>query len=229
MSNSHCHHNGHEVTALLDTGSEVTTVNVCLDDIFWITEHFVTKFVMAMQHHEPECSAEKKIFAIFKVTATARAHMIKIWLFLLYFLYCRFLGNQTWWYIIRSQCHVKKNGLLHSGSRLHQRGKMLVFFQMISSEPPSILFPNLVLWCIMQELIWSKYDNFYSIFWTANPFATKLCLIVHYHKPECLMEKLDCCVQGQGHSKVSKCSECLSRYLLNLIWWCIIMSQIVFQ
>ena len=35
--------------------------------------------------------------------------------------------------------------------------------------------------------------------------ATKLGLIVHYHKPECLMEKLDCCVQGQGHSKVSKC------------------------
>ena len=30
------------------------SVNVCLDDIFWITEHFVTKFGMVMQHYEPE-------------------------------------------------------------------------------------------------------------------------------------------------------------------------------
>ena len=35
-------------------------------------------------------------FAIFKVKVTARAHMIKIWLFLLHFLNCWFLGNQTW-------------------------------------------------------------------------------------------------------------------------------------
>ena len=40
---------------------------------------------------------------------------------------------------------------------------------------------------------------------TADPFATKLGLLVHYHKPECFTEKLDCCVQGQGHSKISKC------------------------
>ena len=35
------------------------SVNVCLD-IFRITEHFVTKFGMVMQHLEPECHAEKK-------------------------------------------------------------------------------------------------------------------------------------------------------------------------
>ena len=54
-------------------------------------------------------------------------------------------------------------------------------------------------------LMWSKYDSLYYIFWTADPFATKLCLIVHYLKPECSMKKLDCCVQGRGHSKISKC------------------------
>ena len=108
----------------------------------------------------------------------------------------------------------KKKGLLHLESRLQRRVKMLIFVQMISSKLPSIFFPNLVLWCIiMQELIWSKYDNFYCIFWIADAFTTKLGLIVHYHKPECFMEKLDCCVQGQGHSKISKC-QCLSRYLL---------------
>ena len=51
-------------------------------------------------------------------------------------------------------------------------------------------------------------------------FATKLGLIVHYYK------KLDCCVQGQGHSKISKCkwmfvqmifSESLNLLLPNLV------------
>ena len=43
------------------------------------------------------------------------------------------------------------------------------------------------------------------IFWTGDSFATKLGLIVHYHKPDSFMEKLDCCVQGKGHSKILKC------------------------
>ena len=91
----------------------------------------------------------------------------------------------------------------------------------------------------LQEFIWPKYDNFYCIFLTAKPFATKLALTVHYHKPEFFMEKLDCCVQGQGHSKISKCrlvfiqisSELLNLLVLlpHLVWWCIIMSQIVFH
>ena len=132
-----------------------------------------------------------------------------------------------------------------------------MFVQMISSKPPNILFPNMLLWCIivsqcvmqkywllfsrlrsLQELIWSKYDNFYCIFWTADPFATKLALVVHYHKSEYFMEKLDCCVQGQGHSKISNCQwmfvqmmfpKSLNLLLPNLAWWCIIMSQIVSQ
>ena len=102
------------------------------------------------------------------------------------------------------ECPMKKVGLLHSESRSQQRIKMLMFVQMISSKPPSILFPNFVLWCIiMQELLWSKYDSVCCIFWIADSFAAKLCLIVHYHKPECFMDKLDCCVEGQGHSKIS--------------------------
>ena len=137
----------------------------------------------------------------------------------------------------KPECPVKKVGLLQSGSRSQQRVKILMFVQMISSKPPGILFPNLVLWwIIMQEIMWSKYDNVYCIFWIADPFATKLGLIVHYHKPECFMEKSDCCFQGQGHSKILKCqwmfvqmtsSETLNLLLPNLVWWCIIMSQIV--
>ena len=83
-----------------------------------------------------------------------------------------------------------------------------------------------------------KIWQFYCIFWTADPFAAKLGLILHYHKPECFMEKLDCCAQGEGHSKILKYdwmfvqiifSELLNLLLPNLIWWYIIMSQIVFQ
>ena len=36
----------------------------------------------------------------------------------------------------------------------------------------------------LQELIWSNYVNFYRISWTASPFAFKLGLKVHYHKPD---------------------------------------------
>ena len=89
-----------------------------------------------------------------------------------------------------------------------------------------------------QGLIWSQYDSFNYSFLTADLFAARLSLIVHYHKQECCMEKLDCCVQGQGHSKILKChwmfvhtisSESRNHLLPNLVWWCIIMSQIVFQ
>ena len=38
-----------------------TLTNVCLDDVFWTTEDFVTKLCMFMQHHEPECHAEKLV------------------------------------------------------------------------------------------------------------------------------------------------------------------------
>ena len=131
------------------------SANVCLEGIFWITEHFVTKSGTVMQHHEPvSCGGKYSIY------------------------------------------------------------------------------------CYLQELIWSKYNNFHCIFWSAHPFATKLGLIVHYHKPECFIEKLYCYVQGQGQSKFQNINECLPRwYFLNcwtfllpdLVWWCIIMSQIVFQ
>ena len=45
----------------------------------------------------------------------------------------------------------------------------------------------------------------WHIFYIACLFATRLGLIVQHHKLEYLVEKLDYCVQGQGHSKGSKC------------------------
>ena len=203
------------------------SVNVCPDDIFWITEHFVTKFGMVMQHHEPECRAELVVVvvAIFKVKVTARVHMIKIWLSLLYFskLLILWQPNLVWWYIIISHCVLWEKIWISSFKiTAAMKGQMSLFVGMISSKPPSIFFQtwycDASLWVgvsckkidllfsrskSLQELIWPKYDNFYCTFWTADPFATKLGLIVHYYKAECFMEKLVCYVQGQGHSNIS--------------------------
>ena len=154
----------------------------------------------------------------------------------------------------KPECLVKKCGLLHSGSRSQQRVKMFV---QISSKPPNILFANLILLCVilsrsvvqkdcllfsrsrsLQDLIWSKYDNFYCIFWTADPFPTKLGLVVHYQRPECFMEKVDRCIKvkvtANFKMSVNVCLYDIFRIawtflLRNLVWWCIIMSQIVFQ
>ena len=40
------------------------SMNVCLDDVFWSADHFVTKLGMIMQQHEPECHAEKLVHCL---------------------------------------------------------------------------------------------------------------------------------------------------------------------
>ena len=71
-----------------------------------------------------------------------------------------------------------------------------------------------------------KYDCFYRIFWTADPFATRLGLMIHHYKPECLVRKLDRCVQSQGQDQ----GECLSSQYLVTHWtFCGIMSLSVMQ
>ena len=72
---------------------------------------------------------------------------------------------------------------------------------------------------VIAVLIWSKYDSFYYICWTADPFPTRLGLMVHYHKPKCLMEKWDCCVKVT--EKVQNSSDCSSgQYLINCWTFC---------
>ena len=39
-------------------------VNVCLDNIFRITLHFVAKPGIVVQHHKPECHAEKLVHCV---------------------------------------------------------------------------------------------------------------------------------------------------------------------
>ena len=38
---------------------------------------------------------------------------------------------------------------------------------------------------------------------TAEPFVTKLGMVMHHHRPECHARKYICCLQIQGHSEGS--------------------------
>ena len=69
-------------------------------------------------------------------SSRSRAHIIKIWLFLLYFLNCWFLGNQTWSDDTPSEARVsyEKNGLLHSGSRSQKRVKCLSRWYLLNHQ-----------------------------------------------------------------------------------------------
>ena len=64
--------------------------------------------------------------------------------------------------------------------------------------------------CCLQGQVHSKgsYKQIMSLcyffFWTTDSFANTLSLMVRHHKLECLVKRLDCCVQGQGHSKDSQ-------------------------
>ena len=51
-----------------------------------------------------------------------------------------------------------------------------------------------------------------AVFWNAEPFTIKLCMVRHHHKPECLSKRLICCLQGQSHSEGS----CHQRRLSNI-------------
>ena len=63
------------------------------------------------------------------------------------------------------------------------------------------------------------------IFW-----GDQLSLTVHV---ECLLKRLLCCIQGQGHSEGSELQWMFARTNIsdrsNLVWWCIIISQSIIQ
>ena len=120
-----------------------------------------------------------------------------------------------------------------------------MFVWMISSEPQNILLPNLVWWwsknkpeCYAERkkkknsllssrsrsqrgLILSNSDSDYYIFWTADSLPTRLGLMIGYHRPEHLVEKIGLIFfYCQGHNGGPKC-QCLSRcYLLNFLTFC---------
>ena len=73
-----------------------------------------------------------------------------------------------------------------------------------------------------------------DIFWIAEPFITKLGMVMHHHEPDCLPERLICCLQGQSHSEGSHNKNMTLHYVFwtadpfatELVWWRIIISWI---
>ena len=94
----------------------------------------------------------ENLSAIFKVKVTERAHVIEIWLFLLYVLNCWILGNQTWYcdpslwagvHAKRLVCYVQGQG--HSKHAYDQN----MTVSTISADLLILLPPNLVWWYII--------------------------------------------------------------------------------
>ena len=110
----------------------------------------------------------------------------------------------------------------------------------MSSESLNLLLPKLVPWCIiMNQIVFQKpwfavfkvkvtvknhiIKIWLSVFWTADPFATKLGLVAHHFKLNCLVKRLDCFVviNVKVTKKVKNSSECSSGwYLLNCWTFC---------
>ena len=92
-------------------------------------------------------------------------------------------------------------------------------------------------WRSLQRLIWSKYDSFYYIFWTADSLAAKLDLMILHQKPHCRMNKIGLLHSGSGSQWQDKTlmfvqlisSKSPNIVFPNLVLWCTIMSQSVMQ
>ena len=113
--------------------------------------------------------------------------------------------NLVWWYIIISWNVVWKIGLLWSAnvwnvnkclSRRYFLNRSTFCNQTWYSGVlswvgvPCRIIGLLSLWSRSQQrLIWSEYDWFYYLFWTADSFAFKFGLMVHFHMPECRVKK----------------------------------------
>ena len=158
----------------------------------------------------------KNCIAVFKVKVTA-SYITKIWLStILYELLSYLQPNMVWLYVIISQSAFwrEKKWIAFSGSRSQWRFKVL-------TNVSRWYLLNLLTFCYQtwygDALLWdevshkkiglllsrsrsqwgpicSRYDCFCYIFWTADPFATRLGLLVHHHKPECLVKMLYYCI-----------------------------------
>ena len=50
-----------------------------------------------------------------------------------------------------------------------------------------------------------------DVFWTAEPFVTKLSMLGHHHELDCHVKRLLYCLQGQGHNEGS-CNQNMTVY-----------------
>ena len=120
-----------------------------------------------------------------------------------------------------------------------------MFVQIIPFELLNLLLPNLAWWCtITSQIVFQK--DWFAVFmvnvtvkaniikiwffsyiiWTADPFATKLGLMAHCHRMDCLVNRLDCSVvvKVKVTGKVQNSSKCSSGW--NLLICLTVCSQL---
>ena len=117
---------------------------------------------------------QKKLFAVFKVVASARAHIIKY--DSSYSIFWTADSSATkhglMIYHLKPEYLLKKSGLQHSRSRSQQKHR-------------------------------NVNVHLDDIFLTMEHFVTKPSIVMHHLELECHAKRLVCYFQGQGHSKGS--------------------------
>ena len=187
---------------------------------------------------------QKKWFTVFNVKVTARAYDQNMTISLVSSkLLVGLQPNLVWLYNIISQNVLLKNGITAF------KVKVTTNFQNVSECLSRLYFLNHRAFCyqiwygdaaswarvscrnfiavvaifkvkVTVRVIWSKYDSFYYIFWTVDCLATKLGLMIHYHKPEYPVKKVGLHHSGSRSQWRSKCY-CLPRwYVLNHQTFC---------
>ena len=188
-------------------------------------EYFAWKFVCYLQgqgHRKGSCDQKATLSAI-------SSELLILW-----------QPDWVWWCIILSQRLVEKLDYCIQGQGCSERSNCpclprwyLLNRQIFCCQ---IWYCNASFWVgvsdiligllfsrsrSQQGLIWSKYDSLHYIFWTADPFATKLCLMVHYHKPRVSYGEivlLSSRSRAQQNFKMSRNVNCLSRWYLLKGW-----------
>ena len=180
-------------------------INVCLDDIFWITEHFVAKRGMVMQHHKPEC-LQKNWFTVFNVKVITRACIIKTSLFLSSKLLVRLQPNLVWQHSIISQSVLWENGI--TAFKVKVTAKVQNVSECLSG------------WCLLNRRTFC-YETWCSI--TSQMVMRKFCCC-------CCLQGQD---HSQGSYDQNMTLFTILSHLLipwqpKLVWWYIIICQSVF-
>ena len=152
---------------------------------------------------------QKDWLIIFEVKVTFRAHMIKIWWFLLYF-NCWSFCNQTWfdstsskasatWSVRKLDCCVQGQG--HSeglnvsecllGWYIQNRWTFCYQLGMVmhhhGQDCPVKRWFSFFKGKLTVRAHIIRYDCFYHIYGTAVLYSTRFNWMVHYHKLECLV------------------------------------------
>ena len=141
-------------------------MNVCPDDIFWITEPFTTKLGMVMHSYEPDC-LQKWFVCCIQGQGHSERSFNEIWLSHMSLeLLIPLQLNLVWWHIIIRWIVLWKDCitlfLLRSRSQKKFRTPVNVYLEDISSA--------------------------------SEPSITKLGMVMHHHGPKCHARRLVCCL-----------------------------------